>query len=201
MLTSVLYKNLNKRITSLKKQFLDFPPGDSPLAINQDKLRAFKLLVHAEIESYIENSVLEVLNKCKTEWENNKRIINPLKFLTMFSTSKFEANEKQLIKEDRITQILESFKKSIQNNNGIKRKDILLLIVPLGVDYSNIDQTWLSTIDSYGSSRGRVAHNSFSVQQQLDQNDEINNLDLVLQGIKKLDMKLQKVSSSHRHPF
>lgn len=148
-------------------------------------------MVHAEIESYIENAVLEVWNKCNTEWDTNKRQITPLKFLIMFPTSKFEANDQQLTKNTRITQILTSFKTLITNNNGIRKKNILQLVVPLGVDYSSLDQTWLATIDSYGSSRGDVAHNTFSVQKQLDKNNELNNLALVLKGIKKMDIKLQ----------
>jgi hypothetical protein len=201
MPVSVLYKNLRKRILALKKQFLDFKPSDSSLPKNQDELRAFKLLVHAEIESYIENAVLEVWNKCNTEWATNNRVITPLKFLIMFSTSRFEGNDQQLTKQDRITQILTSFKTSITNNNGIRKKNILQLVVPLGINYLSIDQTWLTTIDSYGSSRGHVAHNSFSVQQQLDRNDELNNLDLVLKGIKKMDINLQKTSSNPSQPF
>ncbi|MGO9138348.1 MAG: HEPN domain-containing protein [Syntrophales bacterium] len=201
MPVSVLYKNLRKRILKLRKQLLDFQPGDSYLPKNQDELRAFKLLVHAEIESYIENAVLEVWNKCNNEWKTNKRVITPLAFLIMYSPSKFEANDQQLTKETRIAQILTSFKASITNNNGIKKRNILQLVVPLGIGYLNIDQTWLATIDSYGSSRGDVAHNSFSVQQQLDRNDELKNLDLVLKGIKKMDIKLQKISSSRRRPF
>ena len=201
MPVSILYKNLRKRISILKKQFLDFQRSDSPLPINQDKLRAFKLLVHAEIESYIENAVLGVLNNCDAEWKSNKRVITPLAFLIMFSNSKFEANDGQVVKDDRISQILTSFRQLITNNNGIKRKDILRLVVPLGVGYASIDQTWLATIDSYGSSRGQVAHNSFSVQQQLDRNGELNNLGFVLKGIEEMDIKIQKLSSRRRLPF
>ena len=173
---------------------MDFDQGDSPLPGNQDKLRAFKLLVHAEIESYIENAVLEVWNKCDHEWRINNRVITPLGCLLMFSSSKFEANDKQLVRNSRISQSLESFKIVVANNNGIKRKNILQLVIPFGVDYSHIDQTWLSTIESYGNSRGLVAHNSYSVQKQLDKKDELGDLGIVLMGLKEVDMKIQKAS-------
>jgi hypothetical protein len=204
MPVSVLYKNLKKRISSLKKQFLSFNPSDSLLPQNQDNLRAFKLLVHTEIESYIENSVLAIWNKCENEWKTNKRVITPLVFLVMFSTSRFEAddkNNKPLTKDARISQILMSFKSVINDNNGIKKKNILKLVIPFGVDYSHIDQTWLSTIDSYGSSRGEVAHKSFAVQQPLDKNNELKNLDFVLKGLSKIDLKIQKTSSTRRRPL
>jgi hypothetical protein len=45
MPVSILYKNLRKRILTLKKQFLDFQPTDSVLPENQDQLRAFKLFL------------------------------------------------------------------------------------------------------------------------------------------------------------
>ena len=201
MPVSILYKNLRKRVLTLKKQFLNFQPAESVLPENQDQLRAFKLLVHAEIESYIEKSVLEVLNKCINEWKTKKRVTVPLPFLIMFSSSKFEANEKQLTKENRINQILESFKSVVSSNNGIKEKNILKLIVPLGINYSSIDDTRLTTIDSYGHSRGEVAHNSLSAKKQLDKNSELNDLHLVLTGIKKIDIRLQKISSCKKKPF
>lgn len=171
---------------------MGFNPSASLLLQNQDKLRAFKLLVHAEIESYIETAVLEVWNKCDSEWKNNKTVVPSLAFLIMFSNSKFEANEKQLTTSTRIEQILTSFKTVITNNHGIKRENILRLVVPLGVDYSSIDQTWLSTIESYGSTRGDVAHKSFAVQQPLDKNNELKNLGFVLKGLSKIDLKIQK---------
>jgi hypothetical protein len=201
MPVSVLYKDLRQRIATLKTHFLDFQQNDSALPINQDKIRAFKLLVHAEIESYIENAVLKVWNECDTRWRVSRRIISPLAFLIMFSASRFEANDSQLNRNDRIEQILKSFKQLIADNNGIKRKNILRLVVPLGVDYSSIDQTWLATIESYGGSRGQVAHASYSVQHQLDRNNELSNLSLVLKGIYKMDIKLQKTISSRRRPF
>jgi hypothetical protein len=201
MPVSVLYKDLKKRISTLKKHFLAFQPSDSHLPINQDKLRAFKLLAHAEIESYIENTVLNVWTECEAEWRSNRKVIAPLAFLILFSTSKFEANEHQLERNERISKILTSFKNLIGNNNGIKRKNILSLVIPLGVDYSRIDETWLATIDSYGGSRGLVAHNTFSVQHQLDRNDELSDLSLVLKGISKMDIILQKIRLSRRKPF
>jgi len=201
MPVSIFYKNLKKRILTLRKQFLDFLPNDSPLPKNQDAMRAFKLLVHAEIESYIEYAVGEVWSKCNTEWTKKKKVINPLSFLILYSSSRFDANDGQLSREDRINQILKSFKNLIENNNGIREKNIRLLVIPLGIDYSSIDQAWLAAIDSYGYARGLVAHNSISVNQQLDMNDELNNLDIVLKGIKKIDIKLQKISTSRIRPF
>jgi len=201
MPVSLLYKNLRKRLSVLKKQFLDFNSDNSPSSQNQDKLRAFKLLAHAEIESYIEDAALDIWKGCKSEWTNNKRFLPSLVFLIMYSSSKFEANEHQLIVDERIEQILNTYQNVVSKNNGIMRKNILQLFMPLGIKYADIDSTWLSTINSYGSSRGNVAHTSFAVQQQLDMKDELNNLDLVLKGIKKLDLRLQTLSTNLRKPF
>jgi hypothetical protein len=198
---SSLYEKLDKRVLILEKQLLSFHTNKSLLPRNQDKLRAFKLLVHAEIESFIENVVLTVWTKCDTEWKNNKKVAPSLRFLTLFSTSKYDANDNQVSRDDRITQILGSFKKAISNNNGIKRKNILQLIVPLGIEYSVIDQTWLATIDSYGSSRGQVAHNSYSTLHPLDRDVELKNLNLVLKGIRVIDNKINSLLTSRRKPF
>ena len=153
------------------------------------------------IESYIECVVLDIWKKCHSEWTNNKRVLPSLAFLIMYSSSKFEANDHQLIVDMRIEQILKAYQTLVSNNNGIMRKNILQLLMPLGIKYADIDSTWLLTINSYGSSRGHVAHTSFAVQQQLDKNDELNDLDLVLRGISKLDLRLHNLSTKLSMPF
>jgi len=201
MPVSMPYKKLKNRIKELKKQFLGFDQILSPEPENQDNLRAFKLLIHAEIESYIETAVLEVWEKCSDEWTKNKKVLPALAFLIMYSSSRFDANEKQLTKDDRINQILKSFNDLISNNHGIRRKNILQLVIPLGIRYDDIDSTWITIIDSYGNSRGLVAHKSVSVQKPIDKNDELNDIKIILKGFMVLDLKLQKLTSTLKRPF
>lgn len=195
------YKKLKVRIGELEKRFLKFEQIDSSKPENQDKLRAFKLLIHAEIESYIENVVLEIWNQCSDDWKNRKKVLPSLAFLIMYSSSRFEANEKQITKDDRIAQILNSYENIVKDNHGIMRKNILKLVIPLGLKYDDLDETWLTIIDSYGNYRGLVAHKSSSAQIQIDKENESNTIKLILKGLKKLDLKLQRLNATLKMPF
>ncbi len=196
MKSSSLYKNLGIRKKQLLKEFLNFPNADSVIPKNQDKLRAFRLLMHAEIEFFLEESVRALLCFIESEWVTYKRYYPALKYLILYSDSRFDA--KSYIKpEDRIKDIIKSFKTLIDNkNHGIKQKNIISLVVPLGVRNKQLDVAWLSTMDGYGELRGKYAHKSYSsVTVIIDKNTEINELRNVLNGLKKLDSRLQELRS------
>lgn len=195
------YKELNLRKEELTKRFLEFDQNNSHFPENQDKLRAFKLLIHAEIESYIEKVSLMILDKCSEQWKSRKKVLPSLRFLIMYSSTRFEAHEKQLTSDDRINQILSSYENIVNTNNGIRKKNILQLVIPLGIQYDDIDQTWLTTIESYGNFRGMVAHKSSSVQKQIDKNDELRDVEFILKGLKELDIKLRGLNSKLRMPY
>lgn len=200
---SVLLKDLQKRVDSLKQGLLNFESTDSLIPENQDKLKSFKILVHAEIEYYIENMVREVLSFIEKQWREKKKIHPSLLYLILFSSAKFEGEKvlADLTNENRINKIIISFKDRIFNNNGIKEKDLMKLLVPLGINFKELDSTWLSTIDSYCKSRGDIAHQSYSVYAQLDRDTEKKNVDHIIEGIKKLDIKLQDLRNLEKRPF
>ena len=53
-------------------------------------------------------------------------------------------------------------------NHGIKEKNILGLLLPIRLSMSDINQTWLATIDSFGSDQGNTAHRSVRAYQPPD---------------------------------
>lgn len=48
--------------------------------------------------------------------------------------------------------------KRIDNNQGIKRSNLLAIILPLGFRESDFDPVWLASMDSFGRLRGDTAH-------------------------------------------
>lgn len=203
MIQSVNLINLKTRVEFLSKTLLDFNDIDSPDQENQDKLKSFKLLVHAEIEWYFESTVKDIVNFSKRQWLNKKGITPSLSYMILYSPSKFDGEKdiSSLTQKKRIEKIITAFETVIDQNNGIKEKNLMKLLVPLGINFQSLDQTWLSTIDSYGSSRGDIAHKSHSVQKQLDKGTEEKDIDFVLDGIKKLDLKIQKLRNLKRRSF
>lgn len=45
-------------------------------------------------------------------------------------------------------------------NNGIRERNVLSILLPIGVHTSELNNTWLATIDSFGQVRGETAHGS-----------------------------------------
>jgi hypothetical protein len=66
----------------------------------------------------------------------------------------------------------------------------LRMLMPLGLDASDIDSVWLATTDAFGSKRGETAHTTIAVQRPLDPVSEKKTVTDVLAGLIKLDTKL-----------
>lgn len=91
-----------------------------------------------------------------------------------------------------------SFHNIIEQNHGIKEKNILSLLLPIGIDPDEIDAAWLSGMDSFGAERGLVAHGSQSVyrtQQLPDPESEYNKVILLLSGIRLIDEALNRLEN------
>lgn len=201
MATSTRYHTLQNRINDLKLRFLQFDNLDSFLVENQDKLMSFRLLVHAEIEFFFEEYARSIITHLQTQWVTRRKILPSLHYLFLYSPSKYDSNNFITI-SDRVNNCCSSYISKIDNNHGIKQNNIISLFVPLGVTQTYLDNAWLATMSTFGSRRGSYAHKSISVQTQIDKSTELNELRNVMDGIKKMDTKLQTLTSTRlRKPF
>jgi hypothetical protein len=166
------FQHLETRISILVQTFLADqiqserldPTGFTP---NPERLAAFRLLAHAEFEEFIENKAKEGLSRLKAlaastgfrirDMHQLLAIAHFLHFdvglVSPFDHTSYISKSQTLIKKAE---------KEISDNNGIKRHSFLLLCIFFGVMPDEVDQTLLSTLDSYGSNRGDVAHKSIS---------------------------------------
>lgn len=64
------YQDLQRRLSELREQFVNFeiPLDRDPTSAELDKIAAFKLLMHAEIETFIEDRVLKTLDESVNLW-------------------------------------------------------------------------------------------------------------------------------------
>ena len=102
---------------------------------------AFRLLAHAEIESYLEDIVIATIDIATDNWLKNGLISKPL--LTMIAFTEGELGRLPHSKSwDNIlslnTRIKNSKKKYsryvVKENHGIKEWHILRLLLPAGID-------------------------------------------------------------------
>lgn len=185
------FDQLSKRISKIENSYLPaYNLAGNYTSKQYDDLRAYLLLAHAEIESYFEEISEKKAKDAFSKWQTNRTKSNVLIALVSFC----EANLKGLSLEDRIHTALTSHINRLKMNHGIKEKNLCDILLPIGLEYSQIDVTWLSMMSSLGADRGKVAHSTVTVQQPLDPATLKNTLLLILSEIKNVDEAVKKLN-------
>lgn len=186
------YKRLLQRISTIEAGY--FPPlkpkGNYTLK-EQDDIRAYAFLIHAELEYYFEEIAREKSRETLNKWIANNNYRNSI-LMSLASFHNIPIAKKRQLRE-RLEITLKTYHDSLYGNNGIKEQNILGILLPLGVLYDDIDNTWLTTISSFGLQRGSIAHQSARVQTLQDPNDIRNNIRLILQELNVLDQKIKRL--------
>jgi hypothetical protein len=190
MSQSLWFKRLVKRVGALQQELI--PPtkpfGDYDQR-EQDLIRAYRLLVHAECEYYLEQITLKVAHRAARSYDKSGR---PNKVLRALHQS--FCRERILSKTvDLYKAALISFQDAVRHNHGLKEANLCRLILPLGAPDNWLDRTWLSTMSTFGTSRGEVAHTSASVARVPDPVTEVDLVRKVLAGIAMVDERLRKL--------
>ncbi|HPA24880.1 MAG TPA: HEPN domain-containing protein [Bacilli bacterium] len=181
------FQNLSSNINTFISVLRDFPKEDSSLQENQIKLRACISLIHAEIETYFESlglQVLESYDKNKLNKKTQKKLHYSFIVYNHKAYDGFQEDD-----STRIKNAINTYKVRINQNNGIKEDDILKILMPIGFPLKDIDSTWITTLNSFGSFRGELSHKSMSqIKKLIGYNyfDE-NILNVIVPGIKKID--------------
>ena len=194
-------KRLNQllsRISFLETKIL--PPekiDGNYTKIESDLIKSYLLLVHAEIEAYFEDKAKEKAQKALADWRLNRKKSNCLTAIMAFAGNelsyKNEARPNYYNIEFRVNRAVSHYLDSLNKNNGVKQSDLINIMIPIGIEISEVDNTWLNVMDSFGAARGLIAHKSLRVQNQLDRNtekDRINNQ--IIPEIVRLDQLIQR---------
>jgi len=193
---SVRFRMLTKELNRLKKQFI---PKINPTGSYSDRqlalTLAYRVLVHAEIEAYFEDRVWEVALNAKNHWDSQGKTCRTLICLLAFSGQMMESppdtlspskGSKKVLEgkikiNEKIDSAIESFKRVIKQNHGIKEANILALLLPIGIDTDDLDPG-LATMNTFGEERGLVAHCS-ATSTTIQAPDPANELDRIEQII------------------
>jgi RiboL-PSP-HEPN len=164
------YARLARRIADLDRRFLPrLSPTGSYSAREYDRVRAYVVLVHAEIEAFVEELASDVLASSHKRWTTTKRSGRCIAALMMYNdrrvllpTALSKQKRDQTFDEMIRSAITAHGRMIAKENHGIKEANLLRVLLPIGVFESDFDPIWLGTISSFGSSRGVVAHTSAS---------------------------------------
>ncbi len=199
MVKSRRLKQLLSRIEFLEKNILPAERVNGNYTKKEsDLIKSYLLLVHAEIEAFFEDRVMDKLDSALNKWTNNRKKSTCLKSVLAFAGNdlSYEKSKKSdSIKiEFRMNRAVNHFKSLIYKNNGVKQNDIINLMIPVGIEFDELDETWLNIMEAFGSTRGNIAHNSLRVQNQLDRNTEKNRINnQIIPEIVRLDALLKKL--------
>lgn len=158
------------RLRGLSAELL---PAVSPTArySNSDvlKMYAFRLLAHAEIESFIEDcaSKLQATFSSKNESQTiraslRNQLILHSEFAEKFPPRTLTVNYSSDDARKKLRASMRSLDSMISGNNGASEKDVLKLFIPLGFDLSFFDRDWLQAMNALAKARGDVAHNALA---------------------------------------
>lgn len=205
------FKELRARLRELRLHLLpaNFSPTGDYTDRQQDRARGYRLLVHAELESYLEDISRETVTQAIRDWKVNKKPSNIIvSFLASYHSSwsvTEEVRNEEIIRiaksrkdsKDSAIEVIElaqqQFIRKLKDNHGIKDKNFKTLIIPTGVDINSLDQTWLTNIDSFGAKRGELAHKAKRTQDAINPQDEFDSVQVLLLGIQELDRQVMQL--------
>ncbi|MCQ9134316.1 HEPN domain-containing protein [Streptomyces hilarionis] len=194
------FQDLEIRIAELEKYLIPSPfdPTGSYDDVVYEHARAFRVLVHAEFEAFIEDRVIEVLNTAFSRWEYSGVISTSLLSVVAYKESLHampdslsDASQKKKYPDlkARVEAAKNEFNRYVRTkNHGIKEKNILRLLMPIGLTEKEIDPMWLSVTETWATARGEVAHKSAKMQVRPDPQKEVKTVKQILAGFRDVDV-------------
>jgi hypothetical protein len=164
------FKLLHDRVDILSQKFIDDQLAAEiadPITFQPDldRLAAYRLLVHAEIEDFMEakakESLLNIRNRMSgtAPWLRLSPELLPLAIVLKKALPSQEHLEVSKF-SDYVDELISGAMAAISENNGVKSNSFLLLSICAGKTVDEIDQALSASLNSYGKARGDVAHKS-----------------------------------------
>jgi hypothetical protein len=159
------------------------------------KARAFVVLAHGVIEDYLEGICLEVVDGALKSFNADGRPRTALLALVHYTGTGAVPDSygggpwglRQGLGASR-----QRLFKWAADNNGIKEKDVLRLLLPTGLKETDMTGAWLEAMSDLGEMRGRVAHRGHPLRAQtpVDPKDALDHIEAITPTMCRLDAKL-----------
>lgn len=206
-MNSARYRQLKKRLTELKRHLLPttFDPTGAYSPRVHERARAYRLLVHAEFESFIEDRVIEILNSRLKDWKSSRKVSRCLVGLVAYHERSSTANDptsllnppqkRSPLLEERVDSASRAFQHYVRSkNHGVKEENLVRMLMQLGMESKEFDLIWLNTIDSWARQRGAYAHQSATKVQRLpDPQEELRLATEILRGFADVDSAMENL--------
>ncbi|WP_406837440.1 HEPN domain-containing protein [Streptomyces sp. AHU1] len=203
-MSSSRFDELERRIRELRQNFLpqEFDPTGDYEDLVYEQTRAFRVLAHAEFESFIEDRVIEVIDQAVSGWKASGSIAISLLAVVAYRESAPSIPESlseaaaKPVKYPALEARIEAARADMhryarKQNHGIKEKNLLRLLLPIGLQESDIESGWLSATETWATARGDAAHKGAKMQVKPDPQNELKTVNVVLDGFRDLDMRME----------
>ena len=196
------FRELTIRIGQLEKLLPALSPIGTYTLAEYDFVRSFRLLAHAEIEAFLEDRARSVADDAVRRWHADRRPRRVLLGLLVFHAKSAGLSEQNLRNlstqpashiSNSIDRAHQQYRTRLSKNHGIREENLLGILLPLGLEGSDIDTAWLATTDGFGARRGETAHTAIAVQQPLDPQTERQTVKDIVAGLDALDRTLSEV--------
>lgn len=212
------YAALRVRITELRRCLL--PSKFSNLGLYNNAARttiralAFRVMAHAEIESYIEERALEIADTAAKAWSAHQRVSLTTLSLLGFSGHQHSTppdtleapgpnQEKswpdKILISKRLEKAIKTYIKYVRvDNHGVRERQLMAILIPLGVSPTDIDPLAVADIDNFGRKRGETAHSSTAGQMKtgIDPKVEFEAVQNILLHLVSIDTVFDKLKAS-----
>lgn len=200
MAGSERFEALSSRLEVLRTRFLpaDFSPTGEYSEEERDFALGYRVLVHAEIEAYLEDVCIETLGVCVTKWELDRKPRRTTEALLAYAEiaqpatpdTHADARLDRPIRA-RVSAAKDAYVNKVRRtNHGIREQNILQLLLPVGVAEHELDPVWIGTLDAFGGRRGDTSHSAVSAQQPPSPSEELASVEQILSGLETVDALL-----------
>jgi hypothetical protein len=220
-MTSVRLSELREQVGRFRQHLLPQEFDATGSYENQDAVRirtlSFLVLAHAEIEVYLEDRIVEIAKAAWRSWKDSMHLSRAAFSVLVFCGREMRsppeslapprpAKEKEWLKHleigERLKVIVQEFIHTVlHHNHGIREKNLLSMLLPIGIHHGNLDVTFVADIDSFGKRRGEAAHSSSStgqVRQAIDPKTEYDQVVDLLNGLEEIDRELDQLLEDAR---
>ena len=198
MSRSARFRFLQKRCGELRRHLLpvSFSATASYSTRVLDRARGYRVLVHAEIEAYLEDRVKELMLTAKRAWDADGTpsavliaLMGYAKSVATVPSALPTASSNSTLRQ-RLDESVRHHAHRLKENHGIRTRNVLELLLPIGLDESVLDPVWVAQMDAFGVARGDIAHGSAMTVSSIDPATEFATVNDLLVGLEYLDEQL-----------
>lgn len=165
------------------------------------KCQAFIVFTHAEVENYLEKIARRIMSEAKSRWDTNPVPDRVIATLLAFRRKEVigppesikSPNNRSCIKKI-VEEAIKLHDEAITDNNGIKERNVGLLLLPLGVLAHDVEENLLIQLTNIGSKRGELVHRQSRLSLPLMRDpfaDEKQDVDNLIAELGVLDAHLE----------